>query len=288
MTLLSSPLARLRAALGALLCALGAMSQAQSPEPPLVIGVVPNVSARVILANYQPMRAYFEQELKRKVEIATAADLRAFHGATLRGDYDLVVTAANLGRVAQIDGRWLALATYEPQIPALLVANAANPNSSVEQIRGKSLALANPQSLLALRGLQWLRAQGLDDARDFKTVLAGNDDSLGALLRSGEAPLAMMSMGEYRQIGEETRRGLRIVAEFAKLQGFLVLANPKLTPAQAQQLKTLVLQFPKSEDGKKFAALAGVAHIREIGLAELEPLDAFLAATRSALAPTKP
>lgn len=287
MSLLSSPGFLARAAFATLLCALGALSQAQSPEPTFVIGVVPNVSARVILANYQPMRAYFEQELKRKVEIATAADFRSFHGATLRGDYDLVVTAANLGRLAQIDNRWSALATYEPQIPALLVASAANPNSSVEQLRGKSLALANPQSLLALRGLQWLRAQGLEDARDFKMVLAGNDDSLGAMVRSGEAPLAMLSMGEYRQIGEETRKNLRIVAEFAKLQGFLVLANPRLTPAQAQQLKALVLQFPKSEDGKKFAALSGVANIRDIGPAELEPLDAFLAATRNALTPPK-
>ncbi|MSQ71891.1 MAG: phosphate starvation-inducible protein PhoH [Betaproteobacteria bacterium] len=260
---------------------------AQTANETYTIGVLPNVSARVILRNYQPMQAYFARELKRKVEIATATDFRAFSAATLRGDYQMVVTAPNLGRVAQLDGKWEPLAIYEPPIPALLVAAADNPNISVGQLKGKSLALANPQSLLALRGLQWLREQGMQDGRDFKVVLAGNDDSLGTMIRSGESPLAMMSMGEFRQIGEATRSTLKIVTEFAKMPGFLAMANPRLGNAERQQLKSLILGFPKSEDGKSFTALAGVANIREVTAAELGALDAFVAQTRAGLAPEK-
>ena len=78
-------------------------------------------------------------------------------------------------------------------------------------MRGKTLAVANPQSLVVLRGLQWLREQGLQEGRDFKISRAGNDDSLGTLIRSGEAPMAMMSMGEFRQIGE--RHGLTVTVQ---------------------------------------------------------------------------
>ena len=69
--------------------------------------------------------------------------------------------------------------------------------------------------------------------------------------------MAMMSMGEFRQIGEETRKSLRIVTEFARVPGFLVLSNPKLVSAEVQRLKALILQFPKSEDGKRFIVIDG-------------------------------
>ncbi|MEQ1516161.1 MAG: PhnD/SsuA/transferrin family substrate-binding protein [Usitatibacteraceae bacterium] len=185
-------------------CALLA-TPAQSAEPPLVVGVLPNVSARVIFANYLPVRSYLERELKRSVEITTAPDFRLFSEATLRGDYHLIVTAANLGRVAQLDGKWEPITIYEPSIPALLVTASDNANGSAEQLRGKTLAVANPQSLVVLRGLQWLREKGLQEGRDFKISFARNDDSPGTLIRFGEAPMAMMSTGD-------TRRAVPIIA----------------------------------------------------------------------------
>jgi phosphonate transport system substrate-binding protein len=256
---------------------------AQQGTAPFRIGVLPNVSARLILTSYQPMREYFERELKRGVEIATAQDFRAFAENTRRGDYQLIVTAANLGRVAQADSNWQPLAIYDPKIPAILVARADNPNASVAQLRGKSLALANPQSLVALAGLQWLGSQGLQNGTDFKTVTAANDDSLGAVLGTGEAPLAIMSMGEFRAKTEAMRSTLRIVTEIAKLPGFLVMANPALPAAEQLRLKTLILAFPQTEEGKKFFALSGFANIRDVGEPELKPLDAFNEPTRKGL-----
>ena len=99
----------------AILAPLATVS-AQPAGAPFTIGVMPNLSARVILTNYQPMRAYFERELKRPVEIFTAGDLRSFSQQTQRGDFALAVTAANLGRLAQLDAKWEPLAIYEPQI----------------------------------------------------------------------------------------------------------------------------------------------------------------------------
>ncbi len=279
----------LRASFTAVLLAMATTAGAQSTPgaEPFIIGVLPNVSARVILANYQPLRAYFERELKRKVEIVTAADFRAFSAATMRGEYHLVVTAANVGRVNQLDAKWEPVAIYEPPIPGLLVAGASNANTAVDQLKGKALALANPQSLVALRGLQWLSGQGLQVDRDFKIVRAGNDDSLGTLIRTGEAPMAMMSMGEFRAIGEEMRKTLKIVTEFAKVPGFWVMANPKLGAAEQQRVKALILQFPQTDDGKKFSSLSGVATIRDITAAEQIPLDDFAAQTRAGLGITK-
>ena len=260
-----------------------APAAAQQSTTHFRIGVLPNVSARLILTSYQPMREYFERELKRGVDIATAPDFRAFAENTRRGDDQLIVTAANLGRLAQVDSNWHPLAIYDPKITAILVALADNPNASITQLRGKSLALANPQSLVALAGLEWLSGQGLRHGADFKTVTAANDDSLGAVLRTGEAPLAIMSMGEFRAKPEAMRNTLRIVTEIAKLPGFLVMASPELPAADRQRLKTLILAFPQTEEGKKFFVLSGFTHIREVAEPELKTLDAFNDVTRKGL-----
>jgi ABC-type phosphate/phosphonate transport system substrate-binding protein len=190
-------------------CGLPRAAWAQTAAGALSIGVLPNVSARILLASYQPMREYFERELRQPVSIVTAPDFRAFAASSLKGEYDIVVTAPNLGRVMQLDAKWEPLAIYEPRIPAVAVARADNPDDSPRQLRGRSLALANPQSLVALVGLQWLKSEGLQEGVDFKTVVAANDDSLGAVLRSGEAPWAVMSMGEFRAKPEALRQSLR-------------------------------------------------------------------------------
>ena len=75
---------------------------AQPASAALSIGVLPNVSARVLLASYQPMREYFERALRQPVTIVTAPDFRAFAANSLKGEYDIVVTAPNLGRVMQL------------------------------------------------------------------------------------------------------------------------------------------------------------------------------------------
>lgn len=262
---------------------LSGPASAQSASAALSIGVLPNVSARILLANYQPMREYFERELRQPVSIVTAPDFRAFAAHSVKGEYDIVVTAPNLGRVLQLDAKWEPLAIYEPRIPAVAVARADNPDDSPRQLRGRALALANPQSLVALVALQWLKSEGLQEGVDFKTVVVANDDSLGAVLRSGEAPWAVMSMGEFRAKPEALRQSLRIVRQVATVPGFFVMANPNLPAAQRQRLKALILALPASADGARFFELSGFRGIREIVDADLTFADPFNDLTRRGL-----
>lgn len=254
----------------------------------LTIGVLPNVSARILLTTYQPMREYFEAALAQPVGIATAADFPTFSRRTLAGEYDLVVIAPNLGRVAEVDAGWQPLAIYEPGIPAVMVALKSNPNDDPAQLRGKSLAMANPQSLVALVGQDWLRDRGLRSGQDFRPVLAANDDSLGVLLRSGDAPWAVMSMGEFNAKSPALRETLRIVSVVARLPGFLVMGNPRLSPALRERLQSLILAFPPTEPGRRFLGQSGFTGIRPVSQADLQFLDPYLEVTRRGLGLTAP
>ena len=281
------PLARRRvlAAVAALTLPGALMSRARAADlAPLVVGVLPNISARVLFANYEPLVTYLQRSTRRMVELTTAPNFREFHQRTLRGDYDLVVTSPNLARLAEVDAGMVGLATYEPGIEALAVTTRAQPIKSVDALRGKKLALANPQSLVALSGLAWLRENGLAEGKDFATVHAPNDDSLGVALRSGESPLAIMSGPEFRNIQPAVRDELEVYNAFARVPGFCVLAKAAERGGRPDLLRTLILAFPASAEGRQFRATTGVEGIRPLADADRAAVEPYVELTRQRLA----
>lgn len=269
-----------RHALAMLAASLAAPARARAQARPLQVGVVPNVNARLILTNYQPFRDQLQRALNRPVEIATAPDFRAFYERMTAGDYDFSISPANLARVAELDHGLVPFAIYEPGIPGCLVMWKDRPVRDVAELRSKTLALSNPQSLVALKGFAWLEARGLVRERDYRTIHARNDESLAQLLSTGEAPLAMMSRGELMAVHSDLRARLEELAEFARVPGFVLLTARALPAADAQALRASVLALPQSEDGREFMRRAGVQAIRALAPGEMAGLDDTVAATR--------
>lgn len=260
--------------------ALPTLARAQAGVP-LEIGVLPNISARVLLAQYQPMRDYLARETKQPVQISTAPNWTSFHQRTLGLAYDLVVTAANLARVAQIDRGYLPLLSYAPAIRGLLVCAAARPIRNVADLRGKTLALSNPQSLVTLRGIGWLAENGLQRDKDYMTLGTPTDDSVGSVVVRGDAVAAMLSGGEYRAIPDAIRAQLQVVTTFAEVAGFVVLASPRLPAADTRGLKERLLHFATaSEEGRAFFAGTGFTGITEPAAGLMESMDPYVDATR--------
>lgn len=258
-------------------------AQAAQPVQPLQLGVLPNVSARVILANYQPIRQFLERELKRPVDVVTAPDFKTFFQRTQAGDYDIVITAANFARLAQTEAGYTPLGSYQPAISGLLVMSKADPVRDVSELRGSALAMANPQSLVALRGIQWLKERGLAAGTDFSTVKAANEDSLGQMILKGESRMAMLSNVEFRQVPEQHRRNMEVFVVFSEVPSFVWLMNARQGAAEAGALKIRMMGLSKSEEGKRLFAATGFQGWKAISEAELAAMDPHLAETKKML-----
>jgi phosphonate transport system substrate-binding protein len=258
---------------------------AVAPAKPLEMGLLPNLSVRVLMAQYQPLRDFLGRELKRPVQISTASSWSSFHLRTLALEYDVVVTAVNMARVAQLDKGYVPLLTYAPDIKGLLAFANARPIKSTAELSGQTLVMSNPQSLLALRGLRWLAENGLVPGRDFKTINIPTDDSVGNVLVRGEARAALLSGGEFRAIPEALRTQITVLTTFAEVPGFVVLANPRMPAAERQALQAQWLAFGAgSEEGKAFFAASGFTGIREVPAGLMESMDAYVESTRRVLA----
>jgi phosphonate transport system substrate-binding protein len=271
-------------ALGLLAGATGLRPHKAFAQPmPLQFGVMPNVSARILLGQYQPFRFFLEQDLGRPVEVVTAPGLQAFQERSVAGAFGLIVTAANLGRVAQLDGGLRPIAIYEPRIPGLIVTLRARPLAGAEEFRGLTVAMTNPQSLVALKFIHWLRAKGIEIGRDVAATHARNEDSLAQLLNTSETRAAVMSRGEFNAIRAEIRDNLVIWQEFIRVPGFLMLLGPQVPERDAQRITAAIARFPGTPGGREFFAATGFSGIRPVTPADLAELDDVVAETRAFL-----
>ncbi|MBL8379493.1 MAG: PhnD/SsuA/transferrin family substrate-binding protein [Burkholderiales bacterium] len=250
----------------------------------LTLGVLPNIPVPALMAQNEPLKVYLEKSNGNKVAIVTAPNFRAFFESTMKGEYDLAVIAANLGRVAQLDGGMVPIAIYEPRIRALLIGAKDQGIKSAKDLKGKAMVFQNPQSLVALYARQWLQKQDLQPERDFEVKAVRTDVGAGRMILAGEAAGAIMSNGEFRQIPAADAERLVIVEQFAEIPNFVVLAHPRLGAGVIQSLRGQFHGFVANPvEGAAFSKATGVVRIVDADAKQMAELDAFLDQTRRAM-----
>ena len=254
---------------------------ADKPDGTLVIGVMPNVSAAVLNQQYEHMKRYLERVSGEKVSIVVAANFKAFFDNTMNGDYDLSIGAPHFARVAQLDRKMVPLGMYEPRINALLITPLDTKMTSVRDAREKVIAFANPTSLVAMFGQQWLRGQNMEAGKDYEVRGARTDLGVGRMLLTGDAVAAIMSNGEFRALPQEESSRLKIMESFATIPNFVLLAHPRLGRERTAALRGHLRGFfADKEDGAAFGRATNLSAIVEAEEPQMRELDAHTAATR--------
>lgn len=247
----------------------------------LVIGVLPNIPAPALLTQYESLKKYLERQGGPKVRIVVPANFKAFFDGTVRGDFDLSVAAPHFARLAQVDARMVPLVMYEPRIPAQFITTAENASATAKDMKGKVVGFANPTSLVAMFGQQWLRQQGLEPGTDYEVRGARTDMGVGRMMLSGEVAGAVMSGGEFRALPPEEAARMRIVEVFTRIPNFIVLGHPRLGTSQLDKLKSQLQAFlADAEDGAAFAKATGITGMVTVSDEVLRELDPHVAPTR--------
>lgn len=242
----------------------------------LVVGVVPTLSPRVLLNNYQPFRTYLEQALKRPVEMVTAKDFATFHKSTMAGEYDVVVTAAHLGRLAQVEGRYLPLATYKSANRAMLITSKSAPLKSIPDLKGRTVATLDRSALIVGQALLWLQEQDLQERSDYKLLETSSHNSAAYSVLSGESALAIVSPAGWNQMPASIRDGLQVFSTLPAIPGLMWLAHPRLIQDVPRLKSTLLIFSPNLPEGKQFFELTGYQDMREISPEGMKSIDPYL------------
>lgn len=225
---------------------------ATQTAPPLKIGLHPYLSPRNLLATYEPMRQHLEQQLKRPIQIYTAPDMQSLYARARTNEYDLVLLAPHMARLAQTDQVIRPIAIAKQTITAYFVAPTSSNIQAIGELRGGTLAIPDPLALAVIRGIHWLSDQGLIAQRDYHLIQTTSHSSAAQSLLSGEANLALMAGPAYLQMPEATREATRIFLNFAELPGLTWGVAARISTAEEESLRRALFSFEQTPAGRKF------------------------------------
>jgi phosphonate transport system substrate-binding protein len=256
---------------------------ASADTKPLRIGILPTLSPRVLLKNYSPLREYLEEHLQQPVQMWTATDFRAFHEQTMAGEYDLVVTAAHFARLAQREAGWRPLATYKTANRAILLMSAKHPISSIEEIRGKTIASVDPLALVVTQSVQWLAEKGLRQDRDYRLIDSPSFNTAAYAVQEQEAVLAIISPSSFKQLPKPLKSEMRVFQSLPEIPALIWMAPPQGRVDYAR-LKAVLLGFSAdSTQGRQFFEATAYTGMRPVSDDQMQSLDAFADSTKNLL-----
>ncbi|HQT32155.1 MAG TPA: phosphate/phosphite/phosphonate ABC transporter substrate-binding protein [Thiobacillus sp.] len=243
-----------------------------APGTPIRVGVLPTLSAKVLLTSYQPLRVYLERELQRPVEMVTSTDFKRFQHATLAGDFDLLVTAPHLARLSQMEAGFLPMATYLAANRAILITAKNKPIKQIEELRGRNLAIFDSMGLIVLQAQQWLEDRGFEQGRDYRAMLFPSHNSVGFSVQQGESLMGVISPAGLRQLPPETLEQIQVFAELPQVPALIWIVHPRMKQ-EADRLQAALLQFAKTPEGVQFYAGNAYKGMRLVTPEELRSLD---------------
>ena len=258
----------------AALC-IGMMSvpvRAQTPaEPSFVVAVAPHTSARVIIEQYQPVRAALAAALGQPVEIITAPDFTEFARRAVAGQYDIAVTTGHQAELLRADSGYVPLLTYAASFRAVMVVGRDSPIRSAADLAGKVVLGLNPSSLVTLWGLHWLDGKGVKP-RQTRYVSAA--DSVAQLILAGDAAAGFISLANFQKLPDDVQAGLRIQEQSAPLAGRVYMLNGRHA-ARRDLVLSALRSFAATAEGQRYFAENKLEGYRDITEAELQAMAPY-------------
>ena len=250
-------------------------AQATAPTHILQIGILPTLSARALIKNYQPVQAYLERVLKRPVELTTAPDFKTFHFNTIEGKYDLVVTAAHLARLAQTEAKYVPLATYKAVNGAVLIEAKDQPLRSIHDLKGKALAFGDRNSLNVMQTINYLQEQGLHEGVDYTLQETSSHSSAAYSVQNHRSALAITSPSGYKNIPDAIKSSLTVFSILPTMPSLTWMAHPRMA-SDIPKIKAALLGFtPGIAEGKQFYDSTGYIGMREVSNEEMKALEPY-------------
>lgn len=284
-----NPMKALIQRIGWLVCACTAAAGAAPGSDDIQIPVFPYLSTERLVSLYEPLRRHLQETLERPVRIVTSPDYRSFVAAVAQGEDLLVLNAAHMARLAEVDSGYRSILQTTNPLHALVIVRAEDPVAEVADLRGTRIVTPDPLALITLMGHRMLREAGLTPSTDVEMPTADtHNNALTLLLGDDAIRAAIVSNRAFTTLNEGTRARLRILADGADLGGIpsiVYQTGPGHEGADRAFLTREILHFANDTPaGRAMMQTLGHGGLREVTEADRAVIDPFVPATREVLA----
>ncbi len=252
-----------------LMCMMANQSFAQGRDPStLRVALLPDENAATLIQNAQPLKAYLERTLNKKIEIIVTTDYSSMIEAMRFGRIEVAyfgpfsyVLAKS--RAPAIEPFAVGVERGAPTYNSVLIANAGGNVKALADVKGKPFAFgdqASTSSHLAPRAYLLKTAQ-LDGEKDYKPVFLGTHDAVARAVQAGQVPAGALSKPILdsliaKKIIDPTK--IVQIGLSEPIPNYPIVMQGNLTPALKESVRGAFLNMKDKEVLKSFRVEAFV------------------------------
>ncbi|RXJ69296.1 hypothetical protein CRV08_04615 [Halarcobacter ebronensis] len=249
---------------------------------PIIIGIAPHSSTRVILKSHQDLRVFLEKYFQRPVEILTAKNFSEFSIRCNEGSYyDLVLTSPNLAVLAQKMGSYTPLMTYKKGLSTILLSK------DKDILKSTKLPLhivgLDPVSFPTLDAQDWLDKQGFKEQEKVKYTYTSATDSSIAILLNNHADMIIMSLPNYiKLMNEKLKDKVNVIYQSEPKPSRIFLAKDK-NGITLEEWEKALDAFSKSSEGENHLKITKLEGFKKMAPNDLDNLGEIVDKTMKRL-----
>jgi phosphonate transport system substrate-binding protein len=265
------------------LLALASASHAQGAA--LRMALIPYLSPNVLIPLFQPVAAHLERETGQQVELYTAPGIRPHIERILQPDYDIVYTAPHLGRLAQLEAGYVPIASFSFPLRGALTVRKDGAVRSLEDLRGKKVALHDRLVLNSILMLAELAERGIQ-LEDMTIVRVASQNSALLSVVNRDVDAAITVNFALDRVPEQHKPDLWVIhqtEDHPERPPNLILVHPNISQSELQRLQSALLSFPETPEGQRFLAASSYKGLTTVSEAGLRSLDRYLPELRRLL-----
>jgi phosphonate transport system substrate-binding protein len=256
-----------------------------SEKTPLTLGVFPYVTPVQLTQFHTPLKDYLAKSLERPVTLVTAPDFDSFIERTREGQYDIIITAPHLGRLAETRDGYKRLAQTRHVVQGIFLTRKDSNIYKIEDLRGKNVMIAQRVSLIYQMSERLLREKGLVPGESVTIIeTRTHNNAMQAPLR-GEADASVTGTLLWRVLGEEQKDQMRVIGTTEEAPGFMLMANSRLSNQDIAKIKNLLLDFRQVPGSEAYFSATGYERFDPIDDKVMKKLDPY---TRGLTSPAGP
>ncbi|MGV8991713.1 MAG: phosphate/phosphite/phosphonate ABC transporter substrate-binding protein [Thiobacillus sp.] len=247
-----------------------------SDKSELILGVFPYVSPAQLIAFHTPLKDHLAKRLQRPVTLVTAPDFDSFVERTRLGQYDIILTAPHLGRLAEMRDGYQRLAMTGHTVQGIFLTRKNSPIQRIEDLKGKSVMIAQRTSIIYQMAEALLREKGLVPGENVTIIdTRTHNNAMHAPLR-GEADASVTGTLLWQVLGEEQKDQMRVIGTTDEAPGFMMMANKRLSRQDVETIKNIVLNYHNVAGSEPYFSTTGYKSFQHIDEKVMKKLDPYI------------
>lgn len=253
---------------------------AASREEALVLGVFPYLSASQMVEQLSPLVRRMEEAAGKRITMVSAPDFTSYVQRTAKGEYDLVLTAPHMGRLAQKRDGWQPVVCSGQKTATVILVRKSSGIRDLSELRGRTLAVGNRRSITYLLAEEALGQRGLTPDRDYTVVETTTFSNVVQSVFLGEADAgatATLLWDRWQYVNARQHDQLHeIFRAQPAAPSFLVMAAPGMNREIVDRLSRSLLSYHQTPEGRDFLEKSQFTSFLPLDEATLRRMDPYV------------